>query len=150
MRHVTEKHKPKNNNEKRFMCDHCGYMAASEANLLIHKRAHDSSFSRPTSCTYCQKEFPKYVNMVRHRKNAHREQYSVDKERLMREEGSLNIGRDLKKYYKKVTCDICGMTLCHRGQLQLHMKARHGTGIPGYGESRGRKCIRAVSPPTQI
>ena len=150
MKHLEEKHKPKANNENRVMCAHCGHLASSEANLAIHMRAHDAAFSRPTSCTYCRKEFPKYVNMVRHRRIAHSEQYSVDKERLMVEEGSLSIGRDNTKYYQKATCDVCGTTLCSRAQLHLHMKARHGTGLPGYGEnSRGRKR-RAVSPPPKV
>ena len=137
--HLKEKHEPKNK-QIRVMCQHCGHVCA-ENNLKVHMRMHDASISRPRSCTYCQKEFPKYVNMARHRRVAHREEYNIDRERLMVEEGSMNIGKDTKKYKsnQKATCAICDTTLCSRGQLHLHMKARHGTGLPGYGTERGRR-----------
>ena len=116
-------------------------------------RAHDESFSRPTSCTYCKKEFPNFVNMTRHRKIAHRELYKIDREKLMREEGSTCIGQDRTKYYQKATCEICGTILCSRAQLNLHMKALHGKGLPGYGTLLGRRRQqgpRAVSPPPKV
>ena len=146
--HLTEEHKTKTR-QINVMCQHCGH-ECFESNLKEHMKMHDASFNRPTRCTYCQKEFPKYVNMARHRKIAHREEYNSDRERLMVEEGSLN--RDMKKYNQKATCAICGTTLCSRGQLHLHMKARHGTGLPGYGKrGHGRAqqnfAERAVSPP---
>ena len=43
------------------------------------------------------------------------------------------------RFRRKATCAVCGVTLCSRTQLHLHMKARHGTGLPGYGLNRGRR-----------
>ena len=92
--------------------------------------------------------------MTRHRKIAHRELYSIDREKLMVEEGSTSIGQDRTKYYQKATCEICSTTLCSRAQLNLHMKAKHGKGLPGYGTLLGRRRLkqgsRAVSPPSQV
>ena len=80
MKHVAEGHKKYHQFKKEAMCEHCGHVASSEFNLATHMRAHSGLFSRPTSCTYCRKEFPRYVSMARHRKIAHREQYAVDRE----------------------------------------------------------------------
>ena len=39
---------------------------------------HMSDANKPKNCTYCEKEFPHYVNMIRHRKLAHAERYKVE------------------------------------------------------------------------
>ena len=108
--------------------------------MKIHViRMHEMASIRPTSCTYCNKEFSKYCNMVRHRKIAHREQWNIDKERIMVEEGSyadpsdyLKKSQAKKKSQQKCPCTECGRVLCSRQQLHLHMKALHGTGLPDY------------------
>ena len=122
------------------VCEHCGFVG-TKLGIKSHMRIHDKSYNRPTICTYCEKEFTKYENMTRHRRIAHREQWNLDKDRLMVEEGSKNVGKSdyLKKFVKKSTCATCGVTLCSRTQLHLHMKARHGAGLPDYGLFRGRK-----------
>lgn len=124
------------------MCEHCGFVG-TKSTLKVHSRIHDRSFNRPTVCTYCEKEFSKFENMTRHRRIAHREQWNLDKDRLMEEEGSRYVGkrRDYNlKFVKKATCAICGVTLCSRTQLHLHMKARHGAGLPDYGLLKGRRA----------
>ena len=142
LRHVTVKHKPNPKDypsqTRKDVCPHCG-LIATPGNIRSHiAKVHDKS--KPTSCMYCQKEFPNFHNMVKHRKIAHREQWNIDKARVMVEEGSYasyseyleQSDHKRKKWYKKATCTICGRTLCSRQQLQLHMKALHGTGLPDY------------------
>ena len=127
--------------KKTSMCEHCAFVGTKGA-LKIHLKIHDKSLNRPTICTYCEKEFPKYENMTRHRRIAHREQWNLDKDRLMAEEGSVYQGKHrnyFAKFVKKSTCAVCGVTLCSRAQLHLHMKARHGAGLPDYGLHRGRQ-----------
>ena len=152
IKHVKEEHKPRTRNcpsqRKDAVCPHCGYVG-TKGNMHVHMaRMHEKASIRPTSCTYCQKEFPRFHNMVQHRKIAHREQWNIDKERLMVEEGGYKDYKDYlgkyqqrKKYIKKATCPTCGTTLCSRQQLHLHMKALHGTGLPGYIE---RKSVTQV------
>ena len=145
MKHVKEKHKPNKQNcpsqRKTEVCELCGYVSRP-GNMKIHvARMHEKASIRPTSCTYCGKEFPQYMNMARHRKIAHREQWNIDRERLMIQEGSIANASELpkktkewKKYVQKSPCTICGRVLCSRTQLHMHMKALHGTGLPGYRE----------------
>ena len=122
---------------KDSVCEHCGYRSTS-SQVKLHKRIHASNVIRPKSCTYCQKEFPSFKNMTHHRRLAHREQWKADRERLMAQEGSLLSTHPHRKVRTKeerrATCDVCGTTLSSRAQLHLHMKARHGTGLPGYKE----------------
>ena len=119
------------------VCELCGKKIIS--NRKQHMRQHQ--FHRPKKCTYCEKEFPAYQRMSMHRKIAHRELWDADKERLMAEEGSMYTPEQSreknKRYNVSVTCDVCGVRLSSRGQLNLHMKARHGTGLPGYGQNPG-------------
>ena len=108
--------------------------------MKIHvARMHEKESIRPTACTYCNKEFSKYSSMTKHRKIAHREQWNIDKERIMVEEGNytdrsdyLKQSQEKKKHIRKSSCAICGRVLCSRQQLHLHMKALHGTGLPDY------------------
>ena len=149
--HIKMKHKAKGapRNQKNAVCEQCGYVSTM-GNLKLHMKIHDGSINRPTSCTYCKKKFAKYEIMSKHRKKAHSELWMIDRERLMREEGSAwqgGLKDKFKKYYKKATCDICGVTLSSRQQLNCHMKARHGTGLPGYGLMMGRRDSGVVSPP---
>ena len=140
LNHVKEKHKygTQRNTE---VCQYCGHIA-SQGNLKTHiERVHEKDHLRSTTCMYCHKEFPKFNNMVRHRKIAHKEQWDIDKARVMVEEGSyasysdyLKKKNDRSKFIKKSMCTICGRTLCSRQQLHLHMKALHKTGLPGYVE----------------
>ena len=137
--HVKAKHKPDNN--KTEVCQYCGHIAA-QGNMKMHiERVHEKESLRSTTCMYCHKEFPKFNNMVRHRKIAHKEQWDIDKARVMVEEGSYASYSDYlqkanyrNKFIKKSTCTICGRTLCSRQQLHLHMKALHKIGLPGYVE----------------
>ena len=142
--HVKIKHKARGapSQQRNAVCDLCGYVGTMSS-LRVHMKRNHGSLSRPTTCTYCEKEFPKYETMNRHRRKAHPEQWMIDRDRLMREEGSAWQGKPKDKWKeypsnKKATCDICGVTLCTRQQLNSHMKARHGTGLPGYGLMRGR------------
>ena len=120
-----------NSCKQKTICDICG-SSLWPGNYKKHMAAHKSDDNKPKNCTYCEKEFPHYVNMIRHRKLAHAEQYKVDRDKLMREEGSAYVGKvhPSKKYYQKAVCTTCGKTLCSRQQLHLHMKALHGTGLP--------------------
>ena len=64
------------------------------------------------------------------------------KEKLLKQEGSKYLGiehPDKKNYRKNTSCGTCGKNLCSRQQLNLHMKALHGAGLPGYAS---RKWIR--------
>lgn len=111
---------------KKEMCDICGKI---QHNMRLHMRLHDKSFSRPTSCTYCGKDFPLYENMTRHRRVAHREQWNVDKDKLMAEEGSKYAGKEhpwTKHIGEKFKCEVCGVTLSSKQQLKKHLKSRHG------------------------
>ena len=131
IKHLDERHL-KINREKSAVCQHCG-VKGTGAYIRYHmKKIHSRPIVRPKSCTYCQKEFPNYHNMTKHRRIAHAEQWKVDKERLMDEEGSIRRKQDYPSQRQKATCDICGTTLCSRQVLNSHMKARHGTGLPGY------------------
>ena len=71
--------------------------------LKIHMRSHDNDISRPRNCTYCNKECPTYMSMTRHRRIAHAKQWAVDKDKLMKEEGSKYVGKEHpgKKYYER-------------------------------------------------
>ena len=133
MKHMSEKHDMKKapSKQKNAMCQHCG-LVGTKGNINMHMRIHNESIIRPTSCTYCRKEFPNFHNMSKHRKIAHHKQWKVDKERLMAQEGSTYNKYKKQRGARKATCAICGTTLCSRQQLNLHMKARHGTGLPGY------------------
>ena len=78
--------------------------------------------------------------MSKHREKAHPEEWKIDRERLMKEEGKK--GTTEHKIYPsgmKQTCGICGVTLSNRQMLNSHMKSRHGTGLPGYGLHRGKR-----------
>ena len=100
---------------------------------------HEKASIRPKSCTYCNKEFSNFKSMIAHRKIAHREQWNIDKERIMVEEGSYTDVNDYlkkaekkKKSTQKSPCTICGKVLCSRQQLHRHMEVLHGTGLPDY------------------
>ena len=87
--------------QKTAICDVCG-KACKPALLWHHMRTHGAN--RPRRCTYCDKEFPTYVNMIRHRKLAHAEQYQRDRDRLMVEEGSpnaLKVNPHYKRWYQR-------------------------------------------------
>ena len=71
---------------KSAFCDVCG-KAEYPKNLEKHMKTHDSTL-RPRKCTYCNKEFPTYANMTRHRKIAHADQWEVDRVAIMKQEGS--------------------------------------------------------------
>ena len=142
LKHVKINHKPNvkdyPSHARNGVCPHCGFIGAL-GNVRSHiAKVHDNS--KPTSCMYCHKEFPHFHNMVKHRKIAHREQWNIDKARVMVEEGSYASYSDYleksdykkKKWYKKATCTICGRTLCSRTQLHFHMKALHGIGLPDH------------------
>ena len=143
MKHVKEKHKPNTQNypsySKTEICPQCGYVG-TPGNMRTHViRMHEKASIRPTACTYCNKEFSKYSSMVKHRKIAHREQWNIDKERILVEEGGyanpsdyLRKSQERKKFMKKSPCTICGRVLCSRQQLHLHMKALHGAGLPDW------------------
>ena len=92
--------------------------------------------------------------MTRHRKVAHREQWEVDKDWLMTEEGSAKRGGSFKKYYRKATCAVCGETVSSRQKLQQHMQRFHGAGLPDYGKCFDRKWNKKApegySVPTQV
>ena len=145
LKHIKEKHKPNNqffpSQVQKEVCPHCGYVGSS-CNMPTHiKNIHEKASIRPTACTYCNKEFSNFSSMTKHRKIAHREQWNIDKERIMIAEGSYIDGNDYHKQsqekkkriqrYQKA-CTICGRVLSSRQQLHLHMKALHGTGLPGY------------------
>ena len=86
---------------KSAICEVCG-KSCKPALLWHHMKTHAAN--RPKKCTYCEKEFPSYVNMIRHRKLAHAEQYKVDRDKLMVEEGSpnaLKVNPAYKKWYQK-------------------------------------------------
>ena len=139
--HIKEDHGKPPSLQKNATCEHCGY-TNTPGSVKKHMRIHDKSFSRPTTCTYCGKEFLTYHKMSAHRRGAHREQWVLDKDRLLAEEGSEYQGKHkdyFMKFYKKATCAVCGVTLCSRTQLNLHMKAKHGAGLPDYGLHRGRR-----------
>ena len=111
---------------KKEMCDICGKI---QHNMRVHMRLHDNRFRRPTSCTYCGKDFPLYENMTRHRRVAHREQWNLDKDKLMAEEGSKYAGKEhpwTKHIGEKFKCEVCGVTLSSKQQLKKHLKSRHG------------------------
>ena len=136
LKHVSEDHINKKtfpSKEKNVMCQHCGLVNTKDY-IKRHMPIHSESIVRPKSCTYCQKVFPNYHNMTKHRRIAHTEQWKIDRQRLMVQEGSR---KEYKKNSQKVTCAICGTTLSSRQQLNLHMKARHGTGLPGYKSGYG-------------
>ena len=138
LHHVKMKHKSYGapSQQKNIVCDICGYVGNS-MNLRNHMKTHDASIC-PTTCTYCGKQFPKYQTMTLHRRKAHPEEWMRDKDRLLREEKSNWHQRKKIKppSARRATCDICGQTLSTRSQLSSHMKARHGTGLPGYGLNR--------------
>ena len=145
MKPIMDKHKLNKSHfpskQKNEVCPQCGYVATA-GNMKIHvARMHEKESIRPKACTYCNKEFSKYSSMTKHRKIAHREQWNIDKERIMVEEGSYtDPSHYLKRYQerkkspstKKSPCAICGRVLCSRTQLHLHMKALHGSGLPDY------------------
>ena len=111
---------------RKEMCDICGKI---QHNMRLHMRLHDKKFSRPTSCTYCGKEFALYENMTRHRRVAHREQWNRDKDKLMAEEGSKYAGKEhpwTKHIGQKFKCEVCGVMLSSKQQLKKHCKSRHG------------------------
>ena len=84
---------------KTCVCEVCGKNGMTQAALKLHMKTH--SANRPKICTYCDKEFAAYVNMTKHRKIAHAEQWKMDKERLMAEEGSIHSSSDRLMIYKK-------------------------------------------------
>ena len=149
MKHVKEKHKYPQSQPSRHnteVCPQCGYVGTA-GNMKTHvTRMHEKASIRPTACTYCNKEFSKFSSMAKHRKIAHRQQWNIDKERIMVEEGSvvdrsdyLKLSQVRKKYQQKSPCAICGRVLCSRQQLHLHMKALHGEGLPDY-KPRSQYC----------
>ena len=103
--------------------------------------------NRPKKCTYCDKEFLSYKNMTGHRKFAHAEQYKIDRDKLMVQEGStyaLNENPYYKKWYalKKLkreenkppaeekprpyVCTYgCGKAYTDRRTLRKHEKRKH-------------------------
>ena len=86
---------------KTAICDVCG-KSCKPCLLWHHMKTHAAN--RPKKCTYCDKEFPTYVNMIRHRKLAHAEQYKIDRDKLMVEEGSpnaLKVNPAYKKWYQR-------------------------------------------------
>ena len=89
--------------------------------LRKHMIVHDKSGCRPTACTYCGKEFPTYPKMTAHRRVSHRQQWEVDKERLMAAEGSHYQGK-YKDYFNRGACtyDVC----TERGISQFLTKER--------------------------
>ena len=141
LEHVKLKHTAAGapSQQRNAVCDLCGYVG-TKGNLTVHiKRVHSGL---PTTCTYCGKEFPKHDTMTKHRKMAHPEEWKIDRERLMTEEGKAGLGKTERKIYPsgmRQTCGICGVTLSNRQMLHSHMKSRHGTGLPGYGLHRGKR-----------
>ena len=140
IKHIKDIHKPHYPSQiKKEVCPQCGYVG-SQAYMRTHiLNMHEKASIRPTACTYCNKEFSKYISMSKHRKIAHKEQWEIDKERILVEEGSyadrseyLKQSQEKKKYLQKSPCAICGRVLSTRQHLHLHMKALHGTGLPGY------------------
>ena len=120
-----------------LLCDICGSSFSSAFTLRNHKEGHANDANKPKNCTYCDKQFPTFNQMTSHRRCAHAKEYAVDKEKLQTQEGSKYLGREhpSKTFLhpkEKRTCTICERTLCSRQQLHLHMKALHGTGLPGY------------------
>ena len=87
---------------KKVLCDICG-SSFVKGQLRLHMRSHDNEVSRPRNCTYCNKEFPNFLRMTRHRRIAHSEQWAVDKDTLMKKEGSIYLGKEHpgKKYYER-------------------------------------------------
>ena len=120
----------------KLLCDICGASSTSPYSLRIHKEElHLNDSKKPKNCTYCDKEFPTYARMTGHRRIAHLQQYTADKDVLLRQEGSRYLGKEhpSKRFYRKnSTCATCGKTLCSRQQLHFHMKALHGAGLPDY------------------
>ena len=122
-----------------LLCDICGTSFTSTYGLNNHKAEHLNDANKPKNCTYCDKKFPTYPRMCSHRRIAHAEQYAIDKEKLLKQEGSKYLGiehPDKKNYRKNTSCGTCGKNLCSRQQLNLHMKALHGAGLPGYASRK--------------
>ena len=99
-RQVENENRPSISTEK-VLCDICG-SPVWPTNLRKHMKSHADDANKPKNCTYCNKEFPTYMRMTRHRKIAHAQQYAVDRDTLMKQEGSkyLGIEHPSKKWHQ--------------------------------------------------
>ena len=85
--------------------------------------SHANASKKPRNCTYCGKEFPHYVNMVRHRTMAHPDQYKVDRAKLAKEEGS-------KYLLKKAHSSVRGVYTRNKYKQQLAVPITTKPGRP--------------------
>ena len=76
---------------KYSVCEVCGY-SGEQKQMKRHMKIHDTTL-RPKECTYCGKDCVTYARMTNHRKEAHRDQWQADKERLMVKEESALVGK---------------------------------------------------------
>ena len=96
--HILAKHTPGGREQlkkklqvNQSVCEICGY-SGEPRQMKRHMKIHDSTL-RPKECTYCGKDCVTYARMTNHRKEAHRDQWQADKERLMVKEESALVGK---------------------------------------------------------
>ena len=89
--HILAKHTPGGKDiikyrEAKSVCQICGKAVQK---MEHHMRIHDETANRPKECTYCGKQFTTFSSMNCHRRVAHRDQWIIDRDRLLVEEGSM-------------------------------------------------------------
>ena len=88
-KHILARHTPGGKDKLKYrekkICQICGKAVLK---MEYHMRIHDETANRPKECTYCGKQFQTYSSMTCHRRVAHHDQWKVDKDRLLVEEGS--------------------------------------------------------------
>ncbi|KAF8373469.1 hypothetical protein PRIPAC_79898 [Pristionchus pacificus] len=113
--------------DKPFKCDQCGLAYMDKYELMKHQRS--SHGAHPYSCLFCGEAFEKHLELVAHKKVAHKNDAEVfdcnQCQRSYKENGELK--RHLREAHgaKPYQCIVCGAAFAKFGMLGEHKKEAH-------------------------
>ena len=120
--------KLKGNNEKKHLCNICGFECASNSSLIIHKRKHTGE--KPFKCQLCDKTFAHQNGFTVHQKTHQQSEY-LSCHHCHKQCGSTSGLRYHMKtvhpHSDQLICEVCQYTAYSRMQLEIHKNYKNSS-----------------------
>ena len=124
---TLRKHKRLSGHGAKLKCDVCNYNAKAREEMIIHWKHNHIGKDTTYNCIICEKAFPKYNALLKHKKYMHgMKAFVCDQcDYKAPKQGVLNKHITIVHEGKRVSCPICGAQFVSLANLKVHNQNIH-------------------------